>query len=109
MSNAEESDKNNVRPKTRIYLTPEKCVIETCISLLSPDSSKVFKPSEHIRQMRVRTPWGIEVRPMRYMALEMQAGAPEELRYIDIITGTVYHPKTKHCSTAQLTLIGEKR
>lgn len=77
--------------------------------LLPADSIKPFKAGEHIRQMRVRTPWGIEVRPMRLIPLQMDASLPEELMYVDVITGTVYHPKTKQCNTPQLTLLGEKR
>jgi hypothetical protein len=109
MSDEDEIVKDFLRQKTRIRLAEEKCVTEYSMILLADKSIRNFKPREKIRQMRVRTPWGIEVRPMRLIPLQMDASLPEELMYVDVITGTVYHPKTKQCNTPQLTLLGEKR
>jgi hypothetical protein len=109
MNDEDELVKEQLLQKTRIRLAQEKCVTEHSMLLLPADSIKPFKAGEHIRQMRVRTPWGIEVRPMRYIPLQMNAAGSEERMYVDIITGTVYHPKTKQCNTPQLTLLSEKR
>jgi len=99
----------NLRPKVRIYVAPEVCVTDSTMNLLEEKSAKQYTKSEAPRKMRVRTPWGIEIRTMRYIPLEIHTGFPEELRYVDMVTGTIYHPETGQCSSPQLKLLGEAK
>ena len=90
--------------KMRITITEEVCVSDNSVIMLLP---KKNTPDEILKQMRVQTPWGVELRPLRYMKLEMRKGFPEEYRYVDVVTGTIYHPDTGHCNTTQLRMLGE--
>tara|TARA_R110000868_G_scaffold88102_3_gene245825 strand:- start:1521 stop:1838 length:318 start_codon:yes stop_codon:yes gene_type:complete len=88
--------------RTRVRVTSEVCIEDNSMCLVM---HKKLKEHEQPKPMRVRTPWGVETRMLRYMELEIKF--EPVLRYVDVVTGTIYDPDTNMCNTAQLRLLGD--